>query len=470
MSVRRPELVRGLGAWAAVAVVIGTMIGTGIFIVPGAMARDAGSLGLVFLVWVVGGVLSLFGALTYAELGAALPEAGGEYAYLRRGFSEVWAYLDGWMHSIVGRPCSIATIAAGLLRFVSFLVPSVATPLFVWHIAVPLQAQPYEFVFTPAQIYAVGAIAIVTFVNYLGVRLAGLVQVVLTAIKIGAVLAVVVLGFALGGGMNPWQSLTSGSSAATVGGFFTALVAALWAYDGWNNVSLVGSEITNPQRNIPLALVGGVIVVGVLYILTNAVCFYVLPFDLVARSTTVASDVLDIVVGRRAAAWLTVGMILCALGTLNSSILSGARVPYAMARDGIFFRVTADIHPRFRTPAGALVFQGVLAAVLALSGTFEDLYSLFIFAQWIFYGLAAASVFGLRKREPDLERPYRTWGYPLVPAAFVAGSLALTLNLWLARPVRSSIGLVLILCGLFFYRHWRRERGAGVPEVPAQTP
>ena len=459
MNGERLELVRGLGPWAAAAIVIGTMIGTGIFIVPSAMARDAGSVGLVFAVWIAGGVLSLFGALTYAELGAALPEAGGEYAYLSRGFSERWGYLFGWMHSIVGRPCSIATIAAGLLRFVSFLAPAVAVPLATWHIPVPFASRAYDFVFTPAQVYAVVAIAVVTFINYLGVRLGGAVQVTLTAIKVGAVLAVVALGFAAGA-HAPAMPMAVGRGAG-VAGLLTALVAALWAYDGWSNVSLVGSEVIAPQKNIPRALVGGVALVMALYILVNAACFFVLPFDAVARSTSVASDVVQRAVGHGVATWLTVAMILCALGTLNSSILSGARVPYAMARDGLFFRFVAGIDPRFRTPANALVFEGMLAGVLALSGTFEDLYSLFIFAQWIFYGLATASVFGLRRREPQLARPYRTWGYPVVPALFILGSLALTINLWLERPIRSSIGLVLILFGLVFYRHWQRTAAAG---------
>jgi APA family basic amino acid/polyamine antiporter len=248
---------------------------------------------------------------------------------------------------------------------------------------------------------------------------------------------------------------------ATLAGFLTAMVGALWAYDGWSNVNLVGSEVINPQRNIPRALVGGVAMVGALYLIITAACFYVLPFGAVAASTHVASDVLEKITGHGAASWLTIAMIVCALGTLNSSILSGARVDYAMARDHIFFRAAAGIHPKYRTPAGALIFQGCLAAVLALTGTFEDLYSLFIFAQWIFYALATASVFWLRRNEPELPRPYRTWGYPVVPALFLAGAFALTVNLWIQRPVRSTAGLALILFGLVFYRHWRQVQTQG---------
>jgi APA family basic amino acid/polyamine antiporter len=460
MSSKPLELIRGLGPWAAMAIVVGTMIGTGIFIVPAEMARDAGSMGLVLLVWVVGGVLTLCGALSYAELGAAIPEAGGEYAYIRRAYGPAWGFLQGWMHSIVGRTTSVATIAAGLLRFWAFLMPSVAAPIFIWQFRLPFQHQPYSFVFTWAQPLAVVAIAAVTFINYLGVRLGGQVQVALTIIKIAAVVAVIVVGFALAGTVNtsaPVAALGAAPGAGTIAGLLTALVAALWAYDGWSNVNLVGSEVIDPQRNIPRALVGGVALVAVLYILTCVACFHALPFSAAMASPHIASDVVARLAGQHAATWLTVAMVLCALGTLNSSILSGARVDYAMARDGLFFRALASINPRFHTPSIALVFQGVAASLLALTGTFEDLYSLFIFAQWIFYGLATAAVIWLRYREPQLNRPYRTWGYPVVPALFVLGALALTVNLFLARPLRCFIGLLLILGGLFFYGYWRQQ-------------
>jgi len=226
-------------------------------------------------------------------------------------------------------------------------------------------------------------------------------------------------------------------------GLLAAMVAAAWAYDVWSNVNLVGSEVLEPQRNIPLALIAGVSGVMLLYLLANAAYFWALPFAAVAHSQHVASDMIASFAGSRAAAWLTVAMVISALGTLNSSILSGARVPYAMGRDGLFFRFTGQVHPSFRTPGGALAFQAYLASVLALTGTFEDLFSLFIFAQWIFYGLVVASVYGLRRREPDLPRAYRTWGYPWTPAVFIAGAVALTVSLWAARPIRSTIGCTL---------------------------
>ncbi len=455
---QRAALIRGLGKWAAMAIVVGTMIGTGIFIVPADMARTVKTPGLVYAVWIVGGILSLFGTFAYSELGAAIPEAGGEYAYISRGFGPVWGFLFGWMHSIVGRSSSIATIAAGLMLFWGFIDPRVLTPLHAFHFSLPWSATPYTFVFTLAMPLAVAAIAVVTFINYLGVKLGGQVQVALTVIKVAVIAAVIFAGFTLGShpaaAMAAPQGLIGG---ATVGGFFAALVAALWAYDGWDNVGLVGSEIQNPGRNIPVALVGGVSLVALLYIFTTAACLHVLPFAKVAASPHVVSDVIARVAGSHVADWLTVAMIICALGTLNSSILSGARVDYAMARDRRFFRIADGIHPRFRTPANALIFQACLASILALTGTFTELFSLYIFAQFIFYALAAASVLRLRRKEPELARPYRTWGYPVVPVIFVLGALAVSTSVLIERPLRAGLGLFVILIGLFFYRHWRGQ-------------
>ncbi len=458
MSEKRLELVRGLGAWAAGAIVVGTMIGTGIFLKPAEMAREGGSVSVVFAAWIVGAILSLFGAMSFAELGASIPEAGGEYAYLRRGFGPVWGFLFGWMLSIVGRPASAASIAAGLVRFLGFRLLFLATPIFTWHIVVPGLA-PYDFVFTWAQPVAVLWIVVVTAVNYLGVRVGGAVQVLLTGIKVVSV--VLVIGVAL---FAPTQAVRAADAiwpaalnGATFSAFLAALAAALWAYDGWEDLNLVGSEIRDPQRTFPRALVGGVALVAVIYLAFSAACLRILPFGEVAASAHVASDVVERVAGHGAALWITLAMVISALGSMNSSILSGARVPYAMARDGIFFRVADGIHPKFRTPGRALIFQGVLTSLMALTGTFEELTNLFIFAGWIFYGLAVVALFRMRRTEPDLPRPYRCWGYPWVPGIFVAGALALTVNIWIQRPGRSSIGLLLILAGLPFYRWWSRS-------------
>ncbi len=464
----RLDLVRGLGAWASGAIVVGTMIGTGIFLKPAEMAREGRFVSIVFAAWIVGAVLSLFGALSFAELGAAIPEAGGEYAYLRRAFGPAWGFLFGWMHSIVGRPSSLSSIAAGLMRFLSFLLPVVAAPIFTLHIAIPGLTnwiKPYDFVFTWAQPLAVLWIVVMTAINYLGVRLGGAVQVFLTSIKIISV--VIVIGVAFFSPTiahrTPDPMWPSALNASVLSAFLAALAAALWAYDGWEDLNLVGSEVKDPQRNFPRALVGGVALVALIYFLFSAACLKVLPFDAVAASPHIASDVVQHVAGPIAAAWITVAMVISALGSMNSSVLSGARPAYAMARDGIFFKIADGVHPKYRTPARALIFQCALASLMALTGTFEELTNLFIFAGWIFYGLAVVALFRLRYTEPTMPRPYHCWGYPVVPGLFVAGALALTFNIWLDRPGRSSIGLLLIFAGLPFYRYWTKRQHSTWP-------
>ncbi len=464
MTEKRLELVRGLGAWASAAIVVGTMIGTGIFLKPAEMAREGRSVSIVFTAWIVGAILSIFGAFSFAELGSMIPEAGGEYAYLRRGFGPVYGFLFGWMHTIVGRPSSLASISAGMMRFLSFLLPVIAAPLFTVHIAIPGLTgwiKPYDFAFTWAQPLAVVWLLIMTGVNYLGVRLGGAVQVFLTTIKIMSVIIVIGVAFfspaPAARPPDPFWPAAGMGVGAIFSAFLATLAAALWAYDGWEDLNLVGSEVENPEKNFPRALVGGVGFVAVIYLLFSAACLKVLPFETVAASQHIASDVVEFIKGPTAAAWITAAMAISALGSMNSSVLSGARVGYAMARDGIFFKIVDGIHPKFRTPGRSLLFQGVLASLMALTGTFEELTNLFIFAAWIFYGSAVLALFRMRKTEPDLPRPYLCWGYPWVPGLFVAGALALTFNIWLERPGRSSIGLLLILAGLPFYRRWNRS-------------
>jgi amino acid transporter len=467
MTEKRLELARGLGAWASGAIVVGTMIGTGIFLKPAEMAREGKTVSIVFAAWIIGAILSIFGAFSFAELGSMIPEAGGEYAYLRRGFGPVYGFLFGWMHSIVGRPSSLASISAGMMRFVSFLLPAVAAPLFTVHVAIPgltSWIKPYDFVFTWAQPLAVVWLAIMTGINYLGVRLGGAVQVFLTAIKIVSVVIVIGVAFFAPAPLTAHAPDPFWPTGMGTGAIFSALLAtlaaALWAYDGWEDLNLVGSEVENPEKNFPRALVGGVGFVAAIYLLFSAACLKVLPFEAVADSQHIASDVVEFVRGHGAATWITLAMAVSALGSMNSSVLSGARVGYAMARDKIFFKAADGIHPKFLTPARSLIFQGVLAGLMALTGTFEELTNLFIFAAWIFYGFAVVALFRMRKTEPDLPRPYRCWGYPWVPGIFVAGALVLTVNIWIERPGRSSIGLLLILAGLPFYKYWARKTAA----------
>jgi len=456
----RSDLIRGLGLWSAVAIVIGDTIGTGIFLVTSDMARAVGSATLVFTAWIIGGLIVLFGAFCYAELGAAFPKAGGPYVYLNRGLGPLWGFLFGWMSSFLERPVAMATLAAGFLRFLGFLFPVVATPLFTQHIG------RYEFTVTAARPLAALVVMAVTAINYLSVRLGGAIQVLLTSLKISTILVIVVAGVLFGkqhaiatvSTIATSSPLSSGLLGwGTVGAVLTALVPAMWAYNGFNDLGDVGEEIQNPGKNIPLAIILGLLTVGGLYLLANIVYFRILPFPALAQSQHVASDVVQTFAGARGAAWLTVAMAVSALGALHVVVLTGARIPYAMARDGVFFQFARRIHPSFHTPSGSLIFLGSLASLLALSGTYEELYSLFVFAVWIFFALNAIALLRLRKIEPHLSRSYRAWGYPLTPLIFLTAAVALTTNLWVMRPVRSSLGLLVILAGGPFYYHWRKS-------------
>jgi len=458
----RSHLVRGLGLWSATAIVIGETIGTGVFLVASDMARTVGSAQLVFAAWILGGLIVLMGAFCYAELGAAFPKAGGPYVYLGRGLGPLWGFLFGWMSSVLERPVAMATLAAGFVRFLGFLSPAITTPWFTFHIGV------YGFTFTAAQPLAAFVVVIVTAVNCFNVKLSGAIQVLLTSLKVCAILVIVVGGFLFGAATAsraapPLPSLGLG----TIGALLAALVPAMWAYNGFNDLGDLGEEILHPQRNIPRAIILGLLTVGGLYLAANVVYFRVLPFERIAASRHVASDAVESFAGRRGATGLTLAMALCALGALHVVVMTGARIPYAMARDRVFFRFAERMHPSRRTPTGALVFLGSIAAPLALTGTYEELYSLFVFAVWIFLALTAIALLRLRQKEPDLIRPYRALGYPWTPLIFLSAAVALTVHLWMVRPLRSSLGLAVILLGIPLYYRWHSPSRNAV-EVPKQ--
>lgn len=450
-SSERSHLVRGLTLWTATAVVIGDTIGTGVFLVTSDMARAVGSTAMVFAAWIAGGFIVLSGAFCYAELGAAFPKAGGPYVYLNRGLGPLWGFLFGWMTSFLDRPVAMATLAAGILRFLAFLFPIVATPLFTLHFG------KHDFAFTVAQPLAACVVIAVTALNYLSVRVGGAIQVVLTFLKITTILIIVFGGIFFAKPAVPEAAAPIARFGwTTISGFLTALVPAMWAYNGFNDLGDLGEEIVHPEKNIPRSILLGFLTVAGLYLLANVAYFHALPFSQLAASQHVASDVVQSFAGSRGALWLTAAMAASAFGALHVVVLTGARIPFAMARDGVFFSFTSRIQPTYRTPSGALIFLGVVATLLALTGTFEELYSLFVFAGWIFFALNAVALFRLRAKEPDLPRPYRAWGYPFTPFLFLLAAVALTVNLWMVRPVRSSLGLIVILAGIPFFYRWRK--------------
>jgi len=352
----------------------------------------------------------------------------------------------------------MATLAAGFARFLGFLFPTIAAPLFTFH------RFGGEFVVTMAQPLAALVVILVTAVNYLSVKMSGAIQMGLTSIKVGTIVLIVVGGF-LFGTKHVQDAATAvpmghGSAFGTILAVLAALVPAMWAYNGFNDLGHLGEEVIDPHKNIPRAILIGLGTIGVLYLLANAVYFRVLSLDAVAASTHVASDAIRTFAGQSGARALTVAMAISALGALHVVVMTGARIPYAMARDGVFFSFAARLQPKLRTPSGSLVFLGVVATLLALSGTYEQLYSLFVFALWIFMGLTAIALLRLRWTKPALERPFRAWAYPLTPLVFLAAAIALTISLWLSRPIRSSLGLVVILAGVPFYYRWKARSAA----------
>jgi APA family basic amino acid/polyamine antiporter len=451
----RPELARDLGVSHASAVVVGTIIGSGIFLVPAEMMQAVGSAKLVYLAWLIGGLLSFFGALTYAELGAMKPQAGGEYVYVRDAYGPLGGFLYAWTWFVIAKPASVATVATGLVRILGTF------PIFNFFSS---NAVTVPFGITWGQFVAIGAAVLISLLNYLGVKKAGEFQLVFTVLKVAIILGIVVVcfsgaGFASGRGWSNFATTFTGAKGG-IAGFMAALVAALWAYDGWNDLNMVAGEVKRPERNIPIALIAGVATVGVLYVLVNAAVQYVLPASAIAASPRPASDAVALVMGRMGAGFVSAGMAVSMLVTLNGTIMSGARVPYAVARDGYFFSALAEVHPRFHTPSIAIVLQAAMSiALLLLGGNFRQLFSLAIFAEWLFYMIAGSTVFVFRWRDPDAVRPYRMFGYPLVPALFIGAAGVLLYYTFRGDWPNSLYGLLVIVAGapVFAWFRWRRE-------------
>jgi APA family basic amino acid/polyamine antiporter len=459
LPILRPELSRDLGVSHASAVVVGTIIGSGIFLVPAEMMQAVGSAKLVYLAWLVGGLLSFFGALTYAELGAMKPQAGGEYVYVRDAYGPLGGFLYAWTWFIIAKPASVATIATGLVRILgTFSIFS-----FFSENVIATHVLSYSFAVTWGQLVAISAAILISVLNYLGVKKAGEFQLVFTILKVAIILAIVAVcfsgaGSATGRGWSNFAGTFAGAKGG-IAGFMAALVAALWAYDGWNDLNMVGGEVRNPGRSIPIALIAGVATVGVLYVLVNAGVQYVLPARAIAESPRPASDAVALVLGRMGASFVSAGMAVSMLVTLNGTIMSGARVPFAVARDGYFFSALADVHPRFHTPTVAIVLQAVLSiALLLLGGNFRQLFSLAIFAEWLFYMIAGSTVFVFRWRDPQAARPYRVLGYPVVPALFVLVAGVLLYYTFRENWPNSFYGFLVILAGvpIFSWFRWRR--------------
>ena len=432
------ELKRELRLVDCALIVIGSVIGSGIFLTPGNIARTVGSVEGVFLVWIAGGLLSFFGALSYAELGGMFPRAGGIYVFLREAFGPMTAFLYGWCTFFVMQSGSIATLASGFAIYLAYLL----------HVSPAV-----------AQACSVAVIAILTVINCLGVRSGARVQNILTVIKIGSLVGISVVLFLMSGGTFHHFSYRAPAGATmSWGGIGIAMIAVLWAYEGWHILTYNAGEVSNPKRNLTGGLLLGTAAVIVLYLTVNLAYLYALPFDRISGSRRLASDAVELALGPTGGTLIALAVLISITGAINSNVLGGPRVYFAMARQGLFFRAFAYVQPRYVVPTFSIVLQGVWASVLTLIGSFDRLFSYVIFVAWIFYGLGGVAVIVLRRRQPNLERPYKSWGYPVVPISFSAMAFLIVLNTVVNDFRNSFWGLVVVFTGLPAFFYWNRKQ------------
>ena len=434
----QPRLKRVLSLMDATMINAGGIIGSGIFMVPATVALYTASSSLFFMVWILGGVVSLFGALSVAELGAAMPKAGGQYVFLNEAYGPVWGYLYGWSAVVVINTASMAAVGVAFAEYLKFFYP-------ISNLAV--------------KEIAIFSIILLTIINIVDVKSGARFQNVFTFAKLGAILGVILLGLFLEGGstQNFSPLFTDRSPLSLIGPLGLAMVAVLWTFDGWIFVTYVAGEVKNPGRNIPLSLILCMVIVVTVYLALNTVLVYVLGFDQMIGSELVMADAASKFIGGKGAAIVTIIILISLIGANNGFILTSARINYAMARDNRFFKQAAIIHPKFQSPANALIIQCIWACILTFSGTFNQLITYIIFASWIFYGMSAGAVIILRKKKPDMDRPYKTPFYPWVPIIFILFAIFLTINTIIEAPRDAAIGTGLILAGLPLYYYWKKN-------------
>jgi APA family basic amino acid/polyamine antiporter len=451
-AAEQPDLLRALGTWDGALITVGSVVGSAIFLTTSDVARVLPHAGLIVLVWAVGGLLTVAGALTYAELGAMFPRAGGQYHFLKEAYGPLWAFLFGWASFLVIMSGGIATLGVGFGEYLGSFVPFFSTG----HILFAAPIGPWRWTVSGGQLAAVLAIALLTAVNYVGLKEGAWTQNVVTILKIGAIAVLVVFGLAVPAPARP-DLLAPLPPTATASALGVAMIGVLWGYDGWYCLTFTAGEMRDPRRKLPLALLSGTVIVTALYVLLNVVYVRALAPAEMAASSRVGEAAAAALFGPRGARLLSAAVLVSIFGCLSSNILTCARIYLPMAQDGLFFHALARVHPRYHTPGACLVAQAIWSAALALSGTFEQLYTYVVFAGFMFHAMTGAAVFVLRRARPNAQRPYRVWGYPFVPIAFIATALAFVANTLVERPTESGLGLVLVGLGLPAYAWWRRR-------------
>ncbi len=430
------RLPRTLGLWSAVGVLVGVTIGSGIFRVPSEMAGILGSPWAMLALWVIGGLITLAGALAIAEMAAAFPRSGGIFAYILEGFGPFWAFLYGWAELTVIRAAAIGGIASVFASYLGYFVP--------------MSEMDQRYV-------AAATILVVAALNYVGVGYAAVLMNVTTILKYGALVGLTLFAFMGGGGSIENLTMMSPGSAVTVSLMLTALIKVMWTYDGWSNLSFVGGEVKDPGRNLPRALILGTASIVVIYLLVNAAYLWLLPAPEMAQSTRVAADAAIRIplFGAAGVAIISGVVMISCFGSVNGSIMTGPRVFFALADRGLFFPVVARVSPKFQTPSVAIWLAAILGVTYVLQNSFAELADRFVLGSWPFYALAVAAVFVLRKKRPDMHRPYRTWGYPVVPALFLIGAVGMVGNALINNWQDNAVTFGIIGAGIPAYFAWR---------------
>jgi basic amino acid/polyamine antiporter, APA family len=447
-------LVRGLGTWDGTLLTVGSIVGTGIFLTTSDMARVLPHAGLILLVWLAGGLLTLAGALTYGELGAMFPRAGGLYHFVKEAYGPLWGFLYGWTAFLVIMSGGIAALGVAFGEYLGSFVPFFSTR----NVLASVPVGSWTWTLSGGQVAAALAILFLTAVNHLGLKEGAGIQNALTVLKIGAIVVLAVLGLAVSAPVTPDFYGPAGSiPGGLLAAFGVAMIAALWTYDGWYGLTCSAGEMRDPGRSLPRGLILGTAAVTLLYLLLNLVYTRALTLPAMAESPRIAETAAAVLFGSGAARIVSAVVLVSTFGCLSSTILYSSRIYLPMAEDGLFFRSLARVHPRHRTPVACLWAQTAWALVLTFSGTYSQLYTYVIFASVVFHAMTAAAVFVFRRRLPDYPRPYRTWGYPLIPALFILACLLLIANTLKESPVESLVGLGLVALGLPAYAMFRRR-------------
>ena len=461
----KPGLARALGAWDVAGITVGTILGSAIFIAAAFVPREVPHPTLVLLVWGLGGLVAVAGALTYAELGSMFPEAGGQYHYLKHAFGPLWGFLFGWASLLAIQSGGIAYLAAAFGTYLGAFFPSVSTN----HILVSIPIGSWVWQPNAAQMAGIGAIVVLSVVNYFGVRQGAGVQGVFSAIKVGALVGLIGFGLMAPARATPEWTAPLPSGGHLMIGMGLAMVAVLGNYDGWYQATLSAGEIRRPERNLPLGMIGGTLLVLVIYALVNWVYFRAMPLDAIARSPRIGEEATTALLGAGAGRLLAAAVLISIFGCIASSIPGASRLALPMAQDGSLPQWLARIHPRFQTPTTGIVTLGVWSSILVLSGSYEQLFDYAVLSSLLFHAATGLAIFALRRRMPDAPRPYRTFGYPWVPAAFTLAMTALVLNSLFSTPAVSLTGMVMVLLGVPVYLWMRRVNASRANDPPRES-